>query len=282
MAIENSIPDIIAFEKRSQVNSQLKISKELLFNGGALSPDYSRTLYLVRKAVEFMNAANPLYATLRQTAEYLFALSRPFIVNAATISITNPANRTVNAGQSASFTVSVFVSNASPYTVQWYRNNVAIPGATGLTYTLTNAQVSDSGATFYATAISPGVGTVSSTTAVLVVNVVITGFFAWSAITDFYAILLTINDPFNYQVNFTISHNQPVQVPLPGAMPANVYMLVKVPIGESVKTVWVNTNLNFGSIPDPVFQSIIQFGGYTYYASRNQISMDVTSPLILS
>jgi len=279
---EYSFSDIINFAKQSQVNSQFKISKEFMFNGSSINPEYSRTLYLVRKAVEFMNNANPIYATLRQTAEYLFALTRPFLVNTATISITNPANRTINVGQSASFTVSVFVSNASPYTVQWYRNNVAIPGATGLTYTLTNAQVSDSGATFYATAISPGVGTVSSTTAVLVVNAVITGFFAWSADTDFYPILLTITDPFNYQTNFSISHNQPVQVPLPSNMLANVYMLVKVPIGESVKTIWGNTPLNFGTIPDSAFETIVQFGGYTYYASRGQISMDVTQPLTLS
>lgn len=279
---EYSFSDIINFAKQSQVNSQLKISKEFMFNGSSINAEYSRTLYLVRKAVEFVNNANPLTATLRQTAEYLFALSRPFLVNTATISITNPANRTINVGQSASFTVSVFVSNASPYTVQWYRNNVAIPGAVGLTYTLTNAQLTDSGATFYATATSPGVGTVSSTTAVLVVNAVITGFFAWSATTDFYPILLTINDPFNYQVSYSIAHNQPVQVPLPNLMPPNVYMLVKVPIGESIKTAWFNSPLNNGQIPDSVFESIVQFGGYWYYASRGQISMDVTQPLVLS
>src|SRR5665213_2767300 len=201
--VEYSISDIINFSKQSQVNSEIKIAQNAIFDGGSLNSNYSRTLYLVRKAVEFMNNSNPLYTTLRQTAEYLFALSRPYMVNAATISISNPANVTLNVGGTANFVVSVFVSNSSPYTIQWYRNNVAILGATGLTYSLTNAQLSDSGATFYATAISPGVGTVSSTTAVLVVNAVITGFFAWSADTDFYAVLQGATDPFNYQVSYS-------------------------------------------------------------------------------
>ena len=179
MASEFSISDIIEFGKNSQVNSAVKIFNEIAMKGSALDPNYYRKLYMIRKAIEFVNNAIPAYPTIRQVAEYLFALSKPFIVNPATISITNPSNRTVNVGQNASFTVSVFVSNSSPYTIQWYRNNVAIPGATNPTYTLTNAQVSDSGATFYASATSPGVGTVASTTAVLVVKAVKTGFCAY-------------------------------------------------------------------------------------------------------
>lgn len=282
MATEHTNADIIEFGKNSQVNSAVKIFNEIALKGFALDQNYYRKLYMIRVSASFVNNVMPNYPTLRQVLEYLFALSRPFIINPATISITNPANRAVNVGQSASFTVSVFVSNSSPYTVQWYRNNVAIPGAVGLTYTLTNAQLTDSGATFYATATSPGIGTVSSTTAVLVVNAVIAGFFAWSASTDFYQILLTNSDPFTYQTNYPIAHNQNISITLPINMPANVYMLAKIPIGESVKTAWMNTNLNFGTIPDSVFESIVQFGGYTYYASRGQISMDVTQPLTLS
>ncbi len=278
---EYSISDIISFGKQSQVNSEVKISQNLALMGATLNAEYSRTLYLIRSAVEFMNTSNPINATLRQVADYLYALSRPFIINTATISITDPANATVNVGGTANFVVSVFVSNSSPYTIQWYRNNVAIPGATGLTYSLTNAQLSDSGATFYATAISPGVGTVSSTTAVLVVNAVIQAFFTYSASVDFYPVLQGNSDPFAYLVSVNVG-GASISFPLPSAMPANVFMLCKVPISQSVKTNWFNTPLNNGNFPDSVFESVIQFGGFSYYASRGQVSMDVTQPLTIS
>ena len=281
MASEFSISDIIEFGKNSQVNSAVKIFNEIAMKGSALDPNYYRKLYMIRKVVEFVNNAIPTYPTLRQVAEYLFALSKPFIVNPATISITIPANRTVNVGQNASFTVSVFVSNSSPYTIQWYRNNVAIPGATNPTYTLTNAQVSDSGATFYATATSPGVGTVSSTTAVLVVNAVITGFFAYMS-SDTYATLQGNSDPFTYQTSFNIVHNANFTIAMPTPSSPNQYLIVKVPIGESVKATWYNNPFNNGTIPDFDWQTLLQFGGFTYYASRQALSLDTTATLILS
>jgi hypothetical protein len=279
---EYAISDIINFAKNSQVNSQLAIQGNLIFNSGSLNTNYSRELYLVRRAVEFVYNANPTYPTLRQVAEFLYALSRPFIINAATISITNPVNQVVNVGQTASFSVSVFVSNATPYTVQWFRNNVAIPGATSTTYQLANAQLTDNGAQFSAVATATGVGQAVSTTATITVIQQIVGFFSFSASVDYYPILLTNSDPFNYNISFPITHNSPISFNMPASMPANQYMLVKVPATESIKTVWFNTPLNNGTIPDSVFQNIVQFGGFTYYASRGQISMDVSQPLQLS
>ncbi|MDB5106838.1 MAG: carbohydrate-binding protein [Fibrobacteres bacterium] len=57
-----------------------------------------------------------------------------------------PADRTVTLGGSASFTVAA--SGAAPLSYQWQRNQSDIQGATGTTYTLTNAQLSDNGAKF--------------------------------------------------------------------------------------------------------------------------------------
>lgn len=282
MPNEYSIAQIISFAKNSQVNSQLKISQDLVFKGGSLNPEYSRLLYLVRKSVEFMNGANPANSTLRQVSEYLFALSRPFVTAAATISITNPSNQNVNVGQTANFTVSVFVSNAAPYTIQWYRNSVAIPGATSTTYSLVNAQLTDSGSTFYAVATAPGVGQAVSATVTITVTAPLFAYFSYNATVDYFPILLTNSDPFAYQVTTSITHNNPLVITLPPAMPSNQFMLIKVPIGESVKTGWVNTISNSGPIPGPQFESIVQFGGFTYYASRNQISMDPTHTLVVS
>jgi len=58
----------------------------------------------------------------------------------------HPANRTVTVGQSAQF--SVTASGTGPFTYQWQRNGGNINGATGPSYTLTNAQLVDSGARF--------------------------------------------------------------------------------------------------------------------------------------
>ena len=229
-----------------------------------------------------MNGANPNNSTLRQTAEYLFALSRPFVTAAATISITNPSNQNVNVGETANFTVSVFVSNAAPYTLQWYRNSVAIPGATSTTYSLVNAQLTDSGSTFYAVATAPGVGQAVSATVTITVTAPLFAYFSYNATVDYFPILLTNSDPFAYQVTTSITHNNPVSITLPGAMPANVYMLVKIPIGESLKVSWFNTPLNNGTIPDTSFEAVVQFGGFSYYATRGQQSMDVTQVLTLS
>jgi glucose/arabinose dehydrogenase len=60
----------------------------------------------------------------------------------------HPANRTVSAGQSASFTVAA--SGAPPLSYQWQRNGVSIGGATSATYTLSSAALSDNGAQFRA------------------------------------------------------------------------------------------------------------------------------------
>lgn len=281
MATEFSISDILSFAKQSQVNSQLKITQYLAFNRLTIDPLYSRKLYLIRKAVEFVNAINPNYQTLRQVAEYLLALSRPFITSTATISITDPANASVPVGGTANFTVNVFVSNASPYTLQWYRNGVAIPGATALTYSLTNAQLSDDGSTFYAVATSPGVGQAVSATVTITVTAAINGFFAYMD-ADPAAQLQANLDPFTYQVTFSIVHNANFIITLPLASSPNKFLIVKVPVTEPTKGNWFNDNFNTGLIPDFNWESFLQFGGFTYYYSRQGLSLNTNNTLILS
>jgi len=55
-------------------------------------------------------------------------------------------DQTVPVGGSATF--SVVASGTEPLSYQWQRNSVNIPGATSTSYTLNNAQLSDSGALF--------------------------------------------------------------------------------------------------------------------------------------
>ncbi|GAB2849581.1 M4 family metallopeptidase [Pseudoduganella ginsengisoli] len=85
---------------------------------------------------------------------------------------TQPANVTVTAGQSASFSVGSITGGTAPYTYQWYRNGAAISGATSSTYSLT-AQSTDNGATFYAvvTDASSPAKTATSSSATLTVGI---------------------------------------------------------------------------------------------------------------
>ncbi len=79
----------------------------------------------------------------------------------------NPASKTVSVGQSATFTVQA--SGTAPLSYQWQRNGVNIGGATSASYTLSNAQLSDSGAKFRAV-VTNSFGTATSTQATLTVT----------------------------------------------------------------------------------------------------------------
>ena len=81
---------------------------------------------------------------------------------------TQPANLTVNAPGSASF--SVVATGDAPLSYQWRRNGVDIGGATSASYALNPTAGTDNGATFDVV-ISNAVGTVTSTAATLTVHV---------------------------------------------------------------------------------------------------------------
>jgi sugar lactone lactonase YvrE len=74
-----------------------------------------------------------------------------------------PANQTVNAGQSATFNVAA--TGASPTTYQWRHFNTNLPGALDASFTVTNAAYADAGG--YDVVISNQLGSVTSLVAVL-------------------------------------------------------------------------------------------------------------------
>lgn len=80
---------------------------------------------------------------------------------------THPSNRTVLAGQTATFEVGV-TGNPIP-SLQWYRDGSALSGATATSYTTPVVSAGDDGAEFYCTATNSE-GSATSNTAVLTVQ----------------------------------------------------------------------------------------------------------------
>ena len=101
--------------------------------------------------------------TSGQTLLQVFAQGTP--VPSVTL-VSQPADVSVTAGQSATFTVEA--ASAQPLTYQWTKNGVNILGATNASYTIASAQVSDSAA--YAVTITDGSSIVSTTSANLLVT----------------------------------------------------------------------------------------------------------------
>jgi hypothetical protein len=80
---------------------------------------------------------------------------------------TQPASRTVTAGQTAAFTVAA--TGTAPLTYQWKKNGAAISGATSSSYTTPATTSSDSGAQF-TVVVSNSAGSITSNPATLTVS----------------------------------------------------------------------------------------------------------------
>src|SRR5262249_5682072 len=79
---------------------------------------------------------------------------------------TQPASQTVNAGQTATFTVAA--SGTSPLSYQWRKNGTAISGATASSYTTAATSFADNGSLF-AVVVSNSAGNATSAVATLTV-----------------------------------------------------------------------------------------------------------------
>ena len=90
-----------------------------------------------------------------------------YTVNASPIITSQPQDKTISVGESASFSVSA--SGAAPLSYQWERDRVSISGATSSTYSLNNAQLSDSGSLFRCVVTNSG-GSATSNEAQLTVT----------------------------------------------------------------------------------------------------------------
>lgn len=287
MAAELTIQKILTIAQVCEYLNVVRTSSNNALNGGDISENRARLIYMERVGIQNRYNLNPNDPTLPSTANYLFSILRyqadaQAILNNLTgtpPAITGPSNQSVSVNANAVF--SVTVTGTGPFSYQWfdYLGN-SIAGAISSSYTFPSAQLTDSGKTFFVK-VTNAVGFATSNQATLTVTASILGFLYYSSI-DPGPTLQSNSDPFSYQSNFSITHNAPLSVPISSAAANNQYLVIKVPSTESAKTTWFNTNLNSGVIPDVVFQSPVTFGGFTYYYTRNSVSMDPTAPLILS
>lgn len=111
-------------------------------------------------------SSGPLLRVLTQTETPVF--------------VTQPASQTVTAGQPVTFTASA--NGAGTLAYQWYRNNVAIQGATATNYTLATTSIADTLSRFSVT-VTNAFGTATSNEAVLTVQAS-TKFFVVDSTSD--------------------------------------------------------------------------------------------------
>jgi hypothetical protein len=111
-----------------------------------------------------------MYGTVRAT-QYGYSLYEFEVYGpASTLSIiTQPANQSANVGSTATFTV--VAGGAGPFTYQWFKNQVAIPGATAASYTTPALASTDNGGLYTVTVgNAAGTSTVTSSSATLSVG----------------------------------------------------------------------------------------------------------------
>jgi hypothetical protein len=104
------------------------------------------------------------------TAGTVTSNAATLMVNPAAVAptiTTPPANQTVTAGQTATFTV--VAAGTAPLSYQWQKNGANIAGATSTSYTTPVTTTSDSGSTF-AVVVTNTAGTVTSAAAAMTVN----------------------------------------------------------------------------------------------------------------
>lgn len=281
MPQELPTPTILTIAKICEPLSANDIAKNNAFNGGNLTQDINLTIFMVEQNISYLYGLNPNAATYQPAANYLFSLLGKYALQAQqrlsnippTLSITNPSPQTVNVGATATF--SVTVTSTQSYTIQWYLNGVIIVGATGLSYSVVNAQLSQSGGLYSATATAT-TGSVSSNQGLLTVNPPTPQVSWWYGASDPYPLLSIGVDNLAYEITETITHNAPIVITYPTAAENNQYTVLKFPVGESAKTIWFNTSLNNGQIPDAIMRAIFVIGSFQYVVSRVAMSLDST------
>jgi len=134
--------------------------------GGVAIPGATSSTYTTPTTVSG-NSGSIFTVTVTNSAGTVTSTPATLTVNSAPLIVTPPANQTVTAGQTATF--SVTASGTAPLTYQWSKNGTAIPGATSSTYTTPATVLGDSGSLFSVT-VTNTTGSATGGPATLTVN----------------------------------------------------------------------------------------------------------------
>lgn len=283
-----TVGEILDLAKISQYLAAQYEANQSFLKGGTLDNLLSRKIYMERSGIQYVYNLNQNDPNLRSTANYLYDLLGVFGAKSKQIKylasitkpvVSGPSNQSVEAGNIATFTISV--SSPVAYVIQWFSNGILIPGESGLSLSFT-AQLADTGKTYNAIVTnSAGVG--YSQTATLTVTQTIQGF-AWYGTDDPYPFLERGIDNLSYQIPFSITDLQPLSVPFPNTIDPQSYIAVKYPNTQKFKTIWYNTQSNQGLIPDSVLGRIQLVGDYFVICTKlgNTMTIDTSAPMDFS
>jgi hypothetical protein len=139
--------------------------------GDVIAPGQSKTFTFTVKAPAVAGAYNFQWQTITYGGVWFGTPSTNVIVNVVAVTApsiaTQPASKSVTAGQTATFSVGAL--GTAPLAYQWQKNNLDISGATGAAYTTPATTLADSGSTFRVR-ISNSVSSVTSASATLTVT----------------------------------------------------------------------------------------------------------------
>lgn len=273
MTSELNIPTILNIAKICQYINVVRASMSNLFKGGDISEDRSELIYMERKAVQNRYNLNPNDPALPGAANYLFSILRyqsdaqQILTNQSIAGpvLTGPNNQSVNVNATATFSVSA--SGIGPFTYQWFDSfGNPISGATSSSYNFINAQLSDTGKTFFAKVTDANGKQTTSGVATLTVTANLFG--RWYAGDVDYSIDLSGGtDDVPWTGTFSITDGQPLIVPFPAGQVK--YVGVQYPASQSVKTHYANpaSGIDQGTVPGLAFDDNT-FGGNNYIFSR--------------
>jgi hypothetical protein len=269
------------------VISQYLISKDIykrnFFLNQNTNQNHDILLYMERKAVQKKYSIDPTDSTLEVTNPYLLALCGAYGIEAAKIIagdvcvapsiVTNPSSATVSSGGNITF--SVVAAGSEPKQYQWKKNGVNISGANSTSLSLTGVTSGDAGS--YTVSVTNTCGSTTSAAATLTVSTLLTAYY-WYGDSDPYPQLLTLVDALSYAGSVSFASGAAISIPWPSGAGNNKYEVIRYPDTESIKTIWYDTILNNGNIPDQAFEFVLTFGGNHYIISREALSIDTTSP----
>lgn len=194
------------------------------------------------------------------------AVAIPLIITA------QPQSQAKHVGDALALTAAA--SGTAPITYQWRKNGANIGGATNAAFNIGSLILGD--AANYDVVVTDGLSnTLISNVAVIGVTAAVatfTAFWAWVTANP-YAALQTA-DALTYQGNGVFNTGQPIIADFRAA-PVAQFLVLKVPSAEPIKTVWNNTGINNGNIPDTtIWNAPFVTGAFRYYVTKQVLTLD--------